>query len=191
MNCFERTEDVIDYIERHLAEDLDYERISRLAACPIGLYQRVFADVAGLSLAQYQRRRRLSEAARELIAGNAKVIDIALKYGYESHGAFARAFKEQFGLVPSAAASIAAGASGLELFDRLSFSRDAGSSETYRVVKGRRIMAELIRIEYADFGPRRLIGKQWRTSFEEAGSRWKEYFGSGWSGGVAPTAIEV
>jgi AraC family transcriptional regulator len=181
VNCFERTEEVIDHLERHLGEDLDYERIARLAGCPIGLYQRVFAYVAGLSLAQYQRRRRLSEAARELMAGKAKVIDLALKYGYESHGAFARAFKEQFGRPPSAALR---GSSTIELFDRLSFSRGAEPGESYRVVNGRRIMAELIRIDYADFGPRRLVGKEWRTSFEEAGSRWGEYFGSGWSGRV-------
>ena len=183
MNCFDETEDVISFIEEHILE-IDYAEISQLVGIPLGLYQRIFAYVCGISIADYIKRRRLTLAAYDLLAGGHKIIDIALKYGYESHAAFTRAFKEQIGIAPSRVSSSA----NLNLYPRLTFQL---SEESYRVVKGRRLMAELERIEYAHFDARKVVGIEKRVTFQNAGEFWQEYFNSGASDRVEALASYV
>lgn len=89
-------------LEQGLDAPLDYQALARAAGCSPYHLQRFFATVAGLPLAEYARRRRLSLAAEELREG-AKVLDTALKYGYDSPTAFTRAFKAQHGIAPSQA----------------------------------------------------------------------------------------
>ncbi len=94
----------LDYIESHLtAGDLDYGEIARQAACSPFYFQRIFGALCGMSLGEYIRARRLTLAGRELAAGGAKVLDTALKYGYESPESFARAFARFHGVTPSEA----------------------------------------------------------------------------------------
>lgn len=73
----------IAYIEEHLTEEIDYIQLGRLACCSAYHYQRMFAYMAGVSLGEYIRRRRMSRAAVDLQAGE-KVVDVAFKYGYQS-----------------------------------------------------------------------------------------------------------
>lgn len=73
-----------DYIEDNLDGEIDLRRAAGLAACSQFHFQRMFAYVTGVSLTEYIRRRRMTKAALELIDGGEKVIDLALKYGYES-----------------------------------------------------------------------------------------------------------
>ena len=84
----------IEYIETHLADDISYDRAAQIACCSTYHFQRMFSYITGIPLSEYIRRRRLTLAAFELQAGNCKVIDAALKYGYESPEAFSRAFKK-------------------------------------------------------------------------------------------------
>ena len=91
----------IDYIESHLTGDIDYEQLARLACCSAYHYQRMFAYMAGVPLGEYIRRRRMSLAAADLQNGE-KVVDVALRYGYQSPTAFNRAFQSVHGLPPSA-----------------------------------------------------------------------------------------
>ncbi len=93
----------IDYIEHHLDGDLSYEEAARIACCSPVYFQRVFSYVAGISLSEYVRRRRMTQAAFELQRTDAKVIDVALKYGYTSPTAFNRAFQSVHNLSPAAA----------------------------------------------------------------------------------------
>lgn len=102
MDWMKRLNQSIDYIEQHLAEELDYEKIAEIADCPSYYFQQMFLYMSGITLREYIRRRRLSLAAVELQKDNEKVIDIALKYGYESSTAFTRAFKNFHGVAPSA-----------------------------------------------------------------------------------------
>lgn len=90
------------YIEDHLTEEIDYEVLARLACCSAYHYQRMFAYMAGVTLGEYIRRRRMSRAAADLQAGE-KVLDTALRYGYQSPTAFNRAFQAVHGVPPSAA----------------------------------------------------------------------------------------
>lgn len=94
---------IMQYVETHLDAELDTEEIGRLAACPFVMFQRVFAIIANISFNEYVRKRRLSKAAYELQHTTNRVIDIALRYGYESPDAFSVAFKRIMGVSPSQA----------------------------------------------------------------------------------------
>lgn len=91
----------IDYMETHLTGEINYEHLAQLACCSAYHYQRMFAYMTGVPLGEYIRRRRMSRAAVDLQAGE-KVLDTALKYGYQSPTAFNRAFQSVHGTAPSA-----------------------------------------------------------------------------------------
>lgn len=108
MDWTERFNEVIDYIEEHLTEDIDYGALARIALCSTYHFQRMFAYIAGVPLSEYIRRRRMSLAAVDLQSGE-RVIDVGLKYGYSSPTAFNRAFQSVHGVAPSALRSEGAG----------------------------------------------------------------------------------
>lgn len=91
----------IAYIEKHLTEEIEYSKLAKIACCSTYHYQRMFAYMADVSLSEYIRRRRMSRAAVDLQAGE-KVIDVGLRYGYQSPTAFNRAFRAVHGIAPSA-----------------------------------------------------------------------------------------
>ncbi len=90
------------YIEEHLADEIDYGQLGRIACCSAYHYQRMFTYMAGITLSEYIRRRRMSRAAVDLQSGGEKIVDVALKYGYSSPTAFNRAFQAFHGVAPSA-----------------------------------------------------------------------------------------
>ncbi len=96
----------IAYIENNLDGDIDYIEASKIACCSVYHFQRFFSFIAEIPLSEYIRRRRLTLAAFELQSSEVKVIDVALKYGYDSPEAFARTFKALHGVTPSAAKDI-------------------------------------------------------------------------------------
>ncbi|MGY3777135.1 AraC family transcriptional regulator [Isobaculum melis] len=102
MEWIDRLEEAIDYIEQHLTEDMDQQKLAQLAGCSYYHFQRVFSYMVGIPLAEYIRKRKLSLAAVDLQQGE-KVIDVGLKYGYESPTAFNRAFKQMHEMTPSSA----------------------------------------------------------------------------------------
>ena len=101
MEWVERLNQSINYIEEHLTGEIDYEQLGRIACCSAYHYQRMFTYMAGISLAEYIRRRKMSLAAADLQSGNERIIDIAEKYGYQSPTAFTRAFESFHGIAPS------------------------------------------------------------------------------------------
>lgn len=103
MEWIERLNGAINYIEEHLGEDIDLNEASKIACCSTYHFQRMFAYMADIPLSEYMRRRRMSLAAVDLQSGDNKVIDVALKYGYDSPTAFNRAFKNIHGIAPSQA----------------------------------------------------------------------------------------
>lgn len=92
----------IDYIEEHITEHTDYARAAKEACSSPFNFQRVFALLCGYTLGDYVRMRRLTLAGEELLSTDAKVIDVALKYGYDSPESFSRAFTRFHGVSPSA-----------------------------------------------------------------------------------------
>lgn len=101
MDWMERLNQTITYIEEHLAEEISYDKLAQIACCSTYHFQRMFTYMAGISLSEYIRRRRMSLAAKDLHSGEEKVIDIGLKYGYSSPTAFNRAFHAIHGVAPS------------------------------------------------------------------------------------------
>lgn len=91
----------LEYIERNLDAKLNIDEISKIAYSSRYHFQRVFYALTGYTVTQYIRNRRLSLAAEELATTDIKVIDVALKYGYESPEAFTKAFQRLHGISPS------------------------------------------------------------------------------------------
>ena len=102
MEWIERLNHAIDYIEKHLTTEIDYEQLGRIACCSSYHFQRMFTYMAGIPLSEYIRRRKMSLAAVDLQGKNMKIIDVAGKYGYQSPTAFNRAFQSVHGIAPSA-----------------------------------------------------------------------------------------
>lgn len=102
MEWVERLNQSMGYIEEHLTDEIDYEQLGRIACCSAYHFQRMFTYMAGITLAEYIRRRKMSLAAVDLQGGDAKIIDVAEKYGYNSPTAFNRAFQSVHGIAPSA-----------------------------------------------------------------------------------------
>ncbi|WP_020616596.1 AraC family transcriptional regulator [Paenibacillus daejeonensis] len=108
----------IDYVERHIESNMTMDEIAKAAMSSKYHFQRMFHALTGFTVSAYIRNRRLTLAAEALAGGDAKVIDIALKYGYESPEAFAKAFQRMHGVTPTAAKK---GNVKLKAFPRLSF----------------------------------------------------------------------
>lgn len=93
----------IAYIEENLTEDIDINKIADKAHVSTFYFQKIFNILCGFTVGEYIRNRRLTLAAQEICSTNIKVIDVALKYGYDSPDSFARAFTKFHGISPSTA----------------------------------------------------------------------------------------
>ncbi len=91
---------VIDYIEEHLTDNLSLELIAQYAGVSDYHFRKIFFYLSGLTLNEYIKNRRLSEANKDLLSGD-KVTEVAFKYGYQSVDGFTRAFKKWSGILPS------------------------------------------------------------------------------------------
>ena len=105
MEWAEKLNQSMNYIEEHLTDEIDYEQLGRIACCSTYHYQRMFTYMAGITLAEYIRRRKMSLAAVDLQGSDMKIVDVAEKYGYHSPTAFNRAFQSVHGIAPSAVKS--------------------------------------------------------------------------------------
>ncbi|MBV7508848.1 GyrI-like domain-containing protein [Bacillus sp. sid0103] len=103
MDSLKNMNDAIKYIEDTLMDEIDYKVVARLSHCTEYHFKRMFSFLAGISLSEYIRRRRLTLAAFDLKNSNLKIIDAAIKYGYSSPDSFTRAFQSLHGITPSEA----------------------------------------------------------------------------------------
>ena len=106
MEWNEKLQAIIDYIENQLQrkeEEIDREKISKIAECSFGFFQKVFSYMNGISFAEYIRSRKLTLAGYDLKNTDLKVIDISYKYGYDSPTSFTKAFQLFHGVSPSKA----------------------------------------------------------------------------------------
>ena len=102
MEWLDRMNDALGYLEANLAGTADMEHAARLACCSVYHFGRMFSYIAGVPLSEYLRRRRMTLAAFDLQNGG-RVLDVALRYGYDSPTAFNRAFQAVHAVPPSAA----------------------------------------------------------------------------------------
>ena len=100
MDWLKGMNEVLGHIEENLTQPIQYEALSRIVGCSVYEFSRIFSFMAGMSISEYIRRRRLSQAVFDIQNGKDKIIDIALKYCYESPTTFTRAFKDLHGVAP-------------------------------------------------------------------------------------------
>ena len=103
MDWLKRMNRALDYIEENISGDIDKQQIAKLACCSEFHFHRLFSFISGITLGEYIRRRRLTKAAFEVQNSPIKIIDLALKYGYESPESFTRAFQKLHGAPPTSA----------------------------------------------------------------------------------------
>lgn len=129
----EKLNEVIDYIENHLEEDIAMQDLAKIAGCSEFDFLRVFTFLCNISPSTYIRRRRMSLAAEALQKGY-RVIDVALKYGYSNPVSFSRTFKEQFCILPS---EIKDSSFFINMFPKFEFSiiKREDFSMKYRIVR--------------------------------------------------------
>ena len=145
MEWLKRLGAAIDYIEENLDKEISYKKAADIACCSPYYFQRIFSYVFGISLSEYIRRRKMTQAAFELQRTNSKVIDIALKYGYSSPTSFNRAFQHVHGITPTAAKSMG---STLQAYPSIQFSvKVTGESAmTYHITERQSLHIVGIRI---------------------------------------------
>ncbi|WP_454053172.1 AraC family transcriptional regulator [Clostridium sp. Marseille-Q7071] len=118
MDWLKRMNRALDYVESNLTNEIDMNIVSQMALCSSYDFQKMFSFITEISLVEYIRRRRLTLAAFEIQNSNIKIMDIALKYGYESPISFTRAFQALHGIAPSLARD---GGVVLKAYPRISF----------------------------------------------------------------------
>ncbi|MFF4158337.1 GyrI-like domain-containing protein [Streptomyces sp. NPDC001678] len=124
----------MEHIESHLDQPIDVAELARIAATSEYHFRRLFSALAGLPLSEYIRRRRLTVAGAEVLAGERTLLDVATRYGYGSGEAFARAFRAHHGVGPGEARRTGA---ALRSQPRMSFRLivEGSSSMRYRIVE--------------------------------------------------------
>lgn len=169
MEWVQRLNSAINYIEENLSGDIKVEEAAKIACCSTYHFQRMFAYMSNITLTEYIRRRRMSLAAVELQSGDCKVVDISVKYGYDSPTAFNRAFKSVHGIAPSQAKENGV---VLKAFPRISFKiMIKGDSEMdYRIEK---------REKFRIIGVSKPLEKELEKNFETVPKMWEEAVVSG------------
>ncbi|HPJ21388.1 MAG TPA: helix-turn-helix domain-containing protein [Clostridia bacterium] len=169
MNWFERMNKSIDYIEGNLTGYVDKKFLAGITLCSEFHYHRIFSMTTGMTLGEYIRNRRMSQAADDLIRTNERVIDVALKYGYESPEAFTRAFRQFHGITPTQTRKPGA---YLRTFPRISFmiTLKGEKSLDYRIEE---------REAFTVYGVERLFPIDDETNSREIPVFWNEVWESG------------
>ena len=153
----------IEYMENHLTDDITLGDIAESVSISAFHFQRAFSMMAGMSPAEYLRNRRLSQAGAELANGEARVIDVALKYGYDLPESFAKAFSRFHGGSPMQVRK----GSPLKYMNRykIRITIDGGSMMEYKIEK---LEAMELLVHAKNFHA--------ETSEEEIPAFWDEYY---------------
>lgn len=101
MNIMLQLNKAMDYIEENITNDLALDEVSSITNYSQYHFGRLFYYISDMPLSEYIRKRKLTLAAEELKCSDIKIIDLAIKYGYDSADSFTRAFAKQHGMTPS------------------------------------------------------------------------------------------
>ncbi|MED3380876.1 AraC family transcriptional regulator [Bacillus tropicus] len=152
------------YIENNLTNEINFKEVAKLAYCSEYHFKRMFSFLAGISLSEYIRCRRLTLAAFELKNSDAKVIDVAIKYGYNSPDSFARAFQNLHGITPSEARN---SNHSLKAYSPMTFqlSIQGGNEMNYRIEEKEsfRIIGITKRVPIVFNGVNEEIASMWKS----------------------------
>ena len=158
--------DALAYIEENLTEELDIGRIAEKAHVSAFYFQKIFHVLCGFTVGEYIRSRRLTLAAQELCSTPIKVIDAALKYGYDSPDSFARAFTRFHGVPPSAAREPGAPLNSVAPL-KIKLTLEGGTMLEYKIVE---------KAQFTVMGRARRFNTE--TSYQEIPKFWQEHLNS-------------
>ncbi len=162
-NWVEGFQQSIDFIEENLTGSPDIEEIAGLAALSPFYFQRIFGALCGMTVGEYIRARRMTLAAQELSSTDAKVIDVALKYGYDSPDSFSKAFQRFHGISPSQARDTGATLRSIAPL-HIKISLEGGKMLDYRIVE---------KAPFTVVGVKRKFNDE--TSYQEVPKFWQEW----------------
>jgi AraC family transcriptional regulator len=175
MNSLKQMNKAIDYIEENLTEEISFKKVAKLACCSEYHFLRMFSFLAGVTLSEYIRRRRLTLAAFELVHSNIRIIDVAVKYGYNSPDAFTRAFGNLHGITPS---EVRSKGGALKAYPKMTFQLTIkGSSEMiYKITQKEAfsIVGVMKRVPIVFNGVNKEIEGMWKSLDEKMISTMKE-----------------
>lgn len=163
----EGIQSAIAYIEENLTEELKIENIAAKAYVSPFHFQRIFGVLCGFTVGEYIRNRRLTLAAQELSRSDEKIIEIAFKYGYDSHDSFTRAFTKFHGISPSAAKENGAKLKSFAPL-KIKLTLEGGNMLEYRIEE---------KLSFAVVGKMRRFNTE--TAYGEIPKFWDEYAKSG------------
>lgn len=134
MNIYKRLNEISEYIEKNLENDINYQDLAKIIGTNEYTMRRMFSFLCDISVSEYIRNRRLSNAGFDLYKGNEKIVDIAVKYQYNNATAFSRAFEKFHGIKPSVVKS---DPSKLKVFTKLQFDEkiSTNSNMEYNIVE--------------------------------------------------------
>jgi AraC family transcriptional regulator len=157
----------IEYIENHIMEELTIDNIAKEECISPFYFQRGFSLLCGFTVTEYIRNRRLSMAGNELTTSGAKVIDVAIKYGYDSPDSFTKAFSRFHGVTPS---MVQKNSIMLKSFAplKIKISLEGGYSMEYRIVK---------KDAFTVLGVSKVF--KYENAKDEVPSFWTEHYASG------------
>lgn len=175
MDLLKNMNEALTYIEENLTNEVDFKEVARRALCSEYYFKRMFSFLAGIPLSEYIRRRRLTLAAFELINSSVKVIDMAIKYGYNSSDSFTRAFQKLHGITPSEARN---NGHSLKTYPQMTFqlSIRGGNEMSYRMEEKEafRIVGIKKRVPMIFNGVNPEIASMWESLDEETINKLKE-----------------
>ena len=164
MDSLKSMNDAMRYIEDNLTNEIDFKEVARIACCSEYHFKRMFSFLAGISLSEYIRRRRLSLAAFELTTSTSKVIDVAMKYGYSSPDSFTKAFQIIHGVTPTEART---SGQQLKAYPQMTFqlSIRGGNEMNYRIEQKEafNIVGIMKRVPIIFEGENPEIAKMWKS----------------------------
>ena len=163
----EGIQNAIEYIEENLTEELKIQDIAEKAYVSAFHFQRIFNILCGFTVGEYIRSRRLSLAAQELSKSDARVVDVAIKYGYDSPDSFTRAFTKFHGISPSAAKLKGANLKSFAQI-RIKIKLEGGNMLEYKIVE---------KAQFTVMGKARRFNAD--TSYDEIPKFWDEHMESG------------
>lgn len=170
MNWVKIIEDAIEYIEENITDDLTAGRIAEEVNISAFYFQKGFSMLCGYTVREYVRMRRLSIAGEELLSSDVKVIDLAMKYGYDSPDSFTRAFTRFHGSTPT---DVRRGGAMLKSFAPLhiKLTLDGGSTMEYRIEKKKAFKVMGISKDFSYENANTDIPQFWNEAFIQAEER--------------------
>lgn len=171
MEWVESISKAIEYIEENITTDISVEDIAKHVNISPFYFQKGFSLLCGYTITEYIRNRRLALAARELATDHAKVIDVAMKYGYDSPDSFTKAFSRFHGVTPS---MVQKNNMMMKSFAplKIKLSLKGGYSMDYRLTKKDSFTVMGVMKKFSYDGAKEVIPEFWKEHYEKGNGKY-------------------